>query len=230
MNINVVYFSCGRDQEMLNLSIDSLRRNYKFNKIFVASDNRDPVTDRLPDVTYIEKESSTEKLYGVENIHTMHDIFAQCIEQAEYIMKIDSDVLCCSDQVFRRLEENRWDCYGCFPMANEKMIPWGHFNGNAYFIKKWVVERLALVPWGGEVDQWAWMNYPEDMVTSTRCCAITSSIQVDWTAQNGGGNYLFDTYLTKVAAEDKETIKQYGFAHCRTNPRVLSYLHSKLYD
>lgn len=218
---------------MLNLSIDSLKRNWSFDKIVVASDNRDPVTERLPFVSYIEKDNSSEKLYGLDNIASMHDIYADVAydgwSEDDYIMKIDSDVLCCSDLAFKNLKENEWDCYGCFPMANEAMIPPGHFNGNAYFLKAKVATQLDFFRWPEEVKQWAWMNFPEDMVTSTVCNKITTNIQIDWTAQTRGGNYLFDVFLTRVAELPKEEIQKYGFAHCRTSPRILKYLHSKIY-
>lgn len=236
MKINAIYFSCGRDQDMLNRSIESLRRNWNFNKIFVASDNSDPVTERLPDVEYIEKEASSEKLYGLDNIASMHDIFidvAHGLDLDDYVMKIDSDVLCCSDIVFKRLEENLWDCYGAFPMAREDMIPPGHFNGNAYFLKARVARQLFIARYNGwpkEVEQWSWMNYPEDMVTSTLCNKLTKNIQIDWTAQSRGGYYLFDIFLTAVAAQPKEEIRKYGFAHCRTTPNVHEYLYKKIYE
>lgn len=234
MKINLIYFSCGRDQEMLNRSIDSFRRNAEFNRVIVASDNNDPVTIRLPDVEYIEKESSSEKLYGLENIASMHDIFTEIAEGCDYILKVDSDIVCCSDYAFKRLDQFRWDGYGGFPMAVEAMIPPGHFNGNAYFIASHVAKllggKLKEETYQEIVSQWAWMNYPEDMVTSSLLACFTTNVKVEWTAQNRDGLYLFDIFLTRVAEKSLATIEKYGFAHCRTSPRVHEYIYKKLYE
>jgi hypothetical protein len=230
--VNVLYFSCGRDERMMMDSIFSLTQNISPNKIFVANDLNDPIQTRHGWINYIDKKKSTEKLYGLENIAEMIRIFKIASEDCDYLQKIDSDTLVCSDCAYRSLEENSWDCYGSFPMAIPEMIPDKHFAGPSYFVKSEIAARLSdfVENWPKEVHDWAWMKYPEDMVISQLCNFLTNNIKVDGTAMHGGGKYLFDTYLTKIAGEDKEKIQEYGFAHCRTNEMVAKYLKEKLFN
>lgn len=230
LKINVLLFSCGRDESMMMDSIDCLRKNFAPNRIIVANDLNDPIQNKVDGIEYVDKAKSTEKLYGLHNIAEMIRIYKLVSEDCDYLQKLDSDTVTCSDYAYKRLFENRWDAYGSFPMANPAMIPKGHFAGPSYFLKSDLVKDLNADEWPRDVHDWAWMNYPEDMVISHLCNKITSNIQVDGTAMHEQGKYLFDTYLTKVVTETKESISQYGFAHCRTTPRVVNYLKTKLYD
>jgi hypothetical protein len=231
-NFNALYFSCGRDEEMLMNSIFSLTRTVNPDKIFVANDLNDPIKNKHSWIYYIDKKKSTEKLYGLDNIAEMLRIFEIASEGADYLQKIDSDTLVCSDYAYKNLDENNWDCYGSFPMAIPEMIPPKHFAGPSYFIKSEIAKELKKFSeqWPKCVYDWSWMNFPEDMVISSLCNILTQNIQVDGTAMHKNGNYLFDTYMTKIACEDKDIIKKYGFAHCRTTPSVVKYLKEKIYE
>jgi len=227
--INAIYFSCERDADMLENSIDSLRLNYPINRIIVANDLNDPILRKIPGVEIINKKKSSEKLYGLENIGEMLSFFKFASNDCDYIQKIDSDTLVCSDLAYRNLEEGKWDAYGSFPMAIPEMIPPRHFAGPSYFLRSSLAAKLFDFGFPKTVHDWAWMKYPEDMVISDICNHLTQNIQVDGTAMHKAGKYLFDTYLTKIAGCDKSEITKYGFAHCRTNPYVLRYIKEKIY-
>lgn len=228
IKVNAVYFSCGRDEEMMMDSIESLRRVYCVNKIFVASDMRDPIKNKVDDIIYIDKLNSSEKLYGLDNIKEMLKIFKVAAEDCDYVQKIDSDVIVCSDYAYKELEENEWSYFASFPMAIESMIPKNHGAGPSYFIKSEVAGRLIDIAFPESVKAWQAFDFPEDMVTSHLVNKLTDNIFIDGTAMHQNGKYLFDTYLTNIAAESKEYIETYGFAHTRTNPRVAKYILSKL--
>lgn len=235
--INLVYFSCNRDKEMLKLSIASSRRQYDFNKIYIFSDPNDPIIFGIlndeelckDDTFLLSRNSGSEKLYGLDNIRDMHECMKIAAADCDYILKKDSDIIDCSTCVYDKLNQNNYDAYGCSPMARESMIPPLHFNGNAYFIKADIINKFTE-NFPKCVDNWAVMNYPEDMVTSTVCGEITKNIKIDGTAQNGNGHYLFDVFLSRVADSPKENIQKYGFVHCRSNPRIAKYIHDKIYS
>lgn len=227
--INLVYFSCGRDEKMLELSIDSSRRHYNFNRIFVFSDPNDPVKIQIPGVYTIVRQNGSQKLYGLDNIRDMHECLKWAAEGCDYVLKKDSDVLDCSGYAYNALDGGGWDCYGAFPMARESLIPENHFNGNAYFIKSSVIRQFPKEFDGSIVGPWDILNYPEDMVTSAICSTITKNVKIDGAAHHRDGQYLFDVYLSDIAAKSVEDIRKYGFAHCRSNPRIMEYLHNKLY-
>ncbi len=222
---------------MLKLSISSSRRQYNFNKIFVFSDPNDPIIFGIlndpelcvDDIVLMSRDSGSEKLYGLDNIKDMHKCLKIAAQDCDYVLKKDSDIIDCSNYAYNVLNANNYDCYGCFPMARENLIPSGHFNGNAYFIKSDIVNKLPEdMP--DCVHNWKVMNYPEDMVTSAICNTIANNIKIDGTAQHGNGFYGFDVFLSRVADQPKETIRQYGFAHCRSNPRIAKFLYNKVYE
>lgn len=231
--INLVYFSCARDFEMLKLSIDSSRRNYDFNQIYIFSDPNDPIEpfgfQLGNDIVHTLRTFGTKKLYGLDNISDMHECLKFAAEGCDYVLKKDSDILDCSSYAYDALNKGNWDCYGAFPMARENLIPENHFNGNAYFIKSSVIQQFPKGFAAPVVAPWGILNYPEDMVTSAICSTITKNVKIDGAAHHGDGQYLFDVYLSDIAAKSVEDIKKYGFAHCRSNPRIMEYLHNKLY-
>lgn len=218
---------------MLKLSIESSRRNYNFNKIYVFSDPNDPIEpfgfELGDDIVHTLRTFGTEKLYGLDNIKDMHSCLKFASEDCDYVLKKDSDIIDCSSYAYDKLNKNDYDCYGAFPMARQNMIPPNHFNGNAYFIKSSVLKDFPS-EFPREVYNWNVLNFPEDMVTSEVCISLTNNIKIDATAQYGNGFYVFDTFLSSVAAEDVSTIKKYGFAHCRSNPRITEYIYKKLYE
>jgi hypothetical protein len=118
---------------------------------------------------------------------------------------------------------------GAFPMARENLIPPDHFNGNAYFIKSNIINQFPE-EFPAIVHNWKIMNYPEDMVTSAICGNLTQNISIMGTAQNFDDLYLFDIFLSRIAEKTPEEIQRYGFAHCRTNLRVMQYLNNKIYE
>ena len=117
--INLVYFSCGRDKEMLKISIDASRRHYSFNKIFVFSDPNDPIRKDsfFKDIIIKERKSGSQKLYGLENIGDMHDCLKIAAKDCDYVLKKDSDIIDCSNKAYSKLNRNTYDCYGCFDGA-----------------------------------------------------------------------------------------------------------------
>lgn len=229
--INLVYFSCERDKDMLKISIAASRRYYKFNKIFVFVDPNGVIDrEEFPsDIIFTNRKAGSQKLYGLNNIKNMHECMKIAATDCDYVLKKDSDILDCSDYAYTTLNKNTLDCYGCFPMAREDLIPPNHFNGNAYFIKSDIINRFPET-FPAKVHNWKIMNYPEDMVTSSICSELTKNTKIDGTAQNFGGRYLFDIFLSDTASKSKEEIQNYGFAHCRSNPRVMKYLENKIYE
>jgi len=229
IKINLLYFSCGRDEKLLEISIASARKQFGFNRIIVAEDSRDPIINRIGGVEYVLKTSSSEKLYGLENIAEMHKIFEKYSDDCDFIQKCDSDVVFINARPYSFLEENMGlAAYGGFPMANEKIIPSGHFAGSTYFLSSKVCKELVKNHWPDDVKHWSFMNYPEDMVTSHIISKISDEVVVEWTAQNGGGFFLFDVFLTKVAKKDLDIISKYNYAHCRTSLSVMECLWGKI--
>jgi len=230
LKINLLYFSCGRDEELLAISIASAKKQYDFNRIIVAEDMRDPMKNKLEGVEYVPKLASTEKLYGLDNIEQMHKIFREQSYDCDFLQKCDSDMVFINSNAYHFLEKNAGlDAYGSFPMANERIIPDKHFAGSTYFLSMRVCQNLEQIHWPDDVKYWDVMNYPEDMVTSHVISKISGKVVVDKTAQNGGGFFLFDTFLTKIAAKDVDIIRKYSYAHCRTSKSVMEYLFEKLY-
>jgi hypothetical protein len=230
MDINVVYFSCGRDEDLLKISLASSKRNYSFNNVYIFSDPNDPVSSDLEsEANIVLRKNGSEKLYGLDNIRDMHDCLKIASNGCDYVLKKDSDILDCSDYAYKMLERGQWDCYGAFPMARENLIPDGHFNGNAYFIKPEVIWKFPQ-EFPEKVHEWRILNYPEDMVTSTICNTITKNIKIDETASFLDGYFVFDVFLTNVASRSADEIKKYGFAHCRGNKRIIEFLNKKIYE
>lgn len=229
MRINVIYFSCGRDEECLNISIESLLKHCSPNKIVVVSDSRDPITNPKEN-WIIEKQESSEKLLGLDNISKMISIFDKYKDDCDYIMKIDSDVVVTNSVAFLALEEGKFDAYGGHPMASEEMIPKNHFTGAAYFISSEFVKilnnRIQNNGWDSRVHHWSFIDYPEDMCISHMLNVVGANVKVDWSAMSKiGGYYWFDMFLSHVAC-NKEDIKKYSFAHCRNN----KYLCQLIYE
>jgi len=212
---------------MLRLSIESSIRSYDFQHILIFSDANDPVKGRFPMATVIPRKEGSEKLYGQKNIEEMHKHMKFASHDCDYILKKDSDILDCSSYAYNALNAGLWDCFGTFPMARKELIPDGHFNGNAYFIKSDIIKRFPM-DISEESRKWDVLNCPEDMVTSSVCNKITKNIKIDGAAHYDDGFYLFDVFLSNIAAKDKKEIKKYGFAHCRSNFRVMDYLDKKI--
>ena len=230
MKINLLYFSCGRDEKLLEISIASARKQFGFNRIIVAEDLRDPMNNRIEGVEYVPKAASTEKLYGLENIAQMHQILKEHSCDCDFIQKCDSDVVFINNRPYSFLEQNpEISAYGGFPMANEKIIPSGHFAGSTYFLSSKVCKELVENHWPDDVKYWRFMNYPEDMTTSHLVSKIGGDVVVEWTAQNGDGFFLFDVFLTKVAKKELDIISKYSYAHCRTSLSVMECLWGKIY-
>lgn len=231
--INAVYFSCGRDEEMLALSVDSILKNYEFNDIILASDPNDPVKNIPKGITKtIVREAGSEKLYGEENIKSMHKILDVASYGCDYVQKIDSDVICCSPYAYDQLNENDWDAYGGFPMARKELIPECHFAGSSYFIRSSFARKLSKKErfFKEARELWGVMNMPEDMVTSFLLTRMGCSVKVDGTEMTDSGRFCFDSALSKntMLIGHEEMIK-YGFAHCRTNKYITEYIYGELY-
>lgn len=220
MKINLVYFSCQRDVDMLKMSIASSRRNFGFNKIYVFSDPKNPITEKFDDfIIHKVRGVGTNKLYGLDNIEDMICCFKEASIGVDYVLKKDSDILDCSPMAYEDLLENKWDCFGAHPWARKDLIPEKHFNGNAYFLSSKVVEKLPQKINKDNVKQWGVFNFPEDMVISSLCSGITSNIMIS------EKKYLLDIFL-----ENPENIMECGFLHCRTNTNIMKYFYKKIYD
>lgn len=230
MKINLVYFSCRRDEKLLRLGIDSVKRHFQPNRIIVSNDPHDPIVDKIDGVEFVDRKGGSEKLYGVKSIQSIFDTLADCAEGCDYVQKIDSDMLCLSPHCYDELTRLQPDAYGGFPMAREDMIPARHFGGGSYFLKSEVARQLGDANPNSALRDWGFLDMPEDMTLSHCLQAITKNVVVEGSEMTQKGNFYLDTFLSgdTITSGPTEWIK-YGFAHCRTNLGTMQYFYQELY-
>jgi len=231
MKINLVYFSCGRDVELLKLSIQSVCKHIKPNKIFVSVDPNDPIDSKIKGVEFISREAGSEKLYGVKSIKSIFDTLAECSKGCDYVQKIDSDMLCLSTHCYDKLARERPDAYGGFPMSRPDIIPEKHFSGGTYFVKADIAAKLVDANPNTALRNWGFLNMPEDMVLSHCLGSITENVLVEGTEMDKKGNYFLDSFLSgAIVAGDPASMKRFGFAHCRTNLGTMKEIYKRVYE
>lgn len=88
-----VWFSCGRDKPLLELSMASVRRHYPGAEFYVVSDSKDPAA--AEGATTIRGANHGKTLNGIQCVAGQLRAFLEVAAfGARQIIKIDSDVLC----------------------------------------------------------------------------------------------------------------------------------------
>lgn len=234
MKIHAVYFSCGRDSRLLNLSIISLNKIYSnVGEIHVVEDKNDlvdkDVKQKLEKEGVIFRQTTVDRnanLRGLGIIGEMIDIYADIMkdkDEEDYIMKIDSDIVVSNDDVFKFVEKTDLDVVGGHPMAGKVLVPYNHFTGAAYFIKKHVAVDLPNLKWVDQVHQWKdIIGYHEDMTVSAMVNSKYDKIKV---FPNGiplsNGSFFTDVFLTDIVRHPKKTMEKYSFIHTRSRKDLM---------
>lgn len=155
--IHFLFFSCGSHMPYLELALRSLERvrGPCLGRIFVGEDPDDPIGGegkaRLKGLGSDIVCACWGKVTGygvttvVSELAAFRDVAAQ-VDKADWIAKVDSDVLFLNDKIFRRVTRMNSDLVGHEELA---WRPFAYSQGGCYFL------RAAFVPCLDDLDEGA---------------------------------------------------------------------------
>ena len=157
--IHFVYFSCRRDYQLLNLSLQSISRMSLswLGSVYVFEDDADPFSQQEVEALrrswpgLVIKKSGRLAWGGRETVDNFLKAFQQVAElvpEHHYIAKVDSDILFFSTQRFETVLRS-----GRMLIGDGHYDDYGFSQGGLYFMRTDLVKRLEGCIHDGSVDQ-----------------------------------------------------------------------------